>query len=157
VPALEHIWPNGPRFDHIAYAPDGDGVAMSVGQDEVQCFRTDTGRPFGPPFKIPIGLGAAMEFAADGRSLWVTSPGYEEAVDQWPVHRLAPASGRMIQPPIPSPGPVQRLLATPDGRYLVGQVWGLHPEDRGPAGDASGTRMWRTASILVWETASGRA
>src|SRR5262249_2400859 len=75
----------------------------------------------------------------------------------WALHRLDPASGRPIQPPIPSAGPVQRLAVTPDGRYLVGAVLGLHPEDRGPKPDASGTRLWRTASILGWETASGRA
>jgi len=156
VPALEHNFPSGPGFDHIAYTPDGDVIAMAVGKDEVQCFRTDTGRPVGPPFKIAVGLGAAMEFAAEGGSLWVTSPGYEKVVDHWTLHRLDPASGRPIQPPIPSAGPIQRLLVTPDRRYLVGQVWGLHPGDRGPAGDAAATRLWRTASIMVWETASGR-
>ena len=26
---------------------------MAVGKDEIQCFRTDTGRPVGPPAKIP--------------------------------------------------------------------------------------------------------
>jgi hypothetical protein len=36
-------------------------------------------------------------------------------------------------------------------------VLGLHPQDRGPQGDALGTRVWRTASIMVWEAASGRA
>jgi serine/threonine protein kinase/WD40 repeat protein/tetratricopeptide (TPR) repeat protein len=157
VPALEHIFPSGPGFDHIAYTPDGEAIAMAVGQDEVQCFRTDTGRPVGPLVKLAVGLGAAMEFAADGRSLWVASPGYARVVDQWTLHRLDPASGRPIQPPFPSAGPIQRLLVTPDGRYLVGQVYGLHPGDRGPAGDAVGTRLWRTASIIVWETASGRA
>jgi serine/threonine protein kinase/WD40 repeat protein len=156
VPALEHIFPNGPRFEHIAYTPDGDVIAMSVGHDQVQCFRTDTGRPVGPPVKVPVGMGGAMEFAADGRSLWVASPGNEKVVDQWTLHRLDPASGRTIQPPIPSTGPVQHLAVTPEGRYLVGQVLGLHPEDHGPKGDARGTRMWRTASILVWETATGR-
>jgi serine/threonine protein kinase/WD40 repeat protein/tetratricopeptide (TPR) repeat protein len=156
VPGLEHIFLSGPGFDHIAYTPDGDVIAMAVGQDEVQCFRTDTGRPVGPPVKIAVGLGAAMEFAADGQSLWVASPGYEKVVDQWTLHRLDPASGRPIQPPIPSAGPIQRLLVTPDRRYIVGQVWGLHPQDRGPAGDAAGTRLWRTASIVVWETTTGR-
>jgi serine/threonine protein kinase/WD40 repeat protein/tetratricopeptide (TPR) repeat protein len=155
VPALEHIF-SGRRFDHIAYSPDGERIAMTVVQDQVQCFRTDTGRPVGPPAKIPIGFGAALEFAADGRSLWVASPGYEKVVDLWTVHRLDPVSSRPIQPPIPSVGPVHRLMATADGRYLVGAVLELHPEDRGPRTDASGTRKWRTASIMVWETASGR-
>src|SRR5437764_2240700 len=31
VPALEHILPGGPRFDHIAYTPDGEVIAMAVG------------------------------------------------------------------------------------------------------------------------------
>src|SRR5262249_31691059 len=118
--------------------------------------RTGTGRPIGPLVKVPFGMAAAMQFAADGRSLWVASPGNEKMVDRWTVHRLDPASGRPLQPPIPSPGPVQRLAATPNGRYLVGTVLGLHPEDRGPKADASGTRTWRTASILVWETATGQ-
>ncbi len=157
VPALEHIFPSGPRFDDIAYTPDGEVIAMAVGADEIQCFRTDTGRPAGPPIKIPCGMGAAMEFAADGRSLWVASPGYEKVVDRWNLYGLDPASGRPIQPPIPIAGPVSRLTVTPDGRYLVGQVLGLHPEDRGPKGDAEGTRKWRTASLVVWETATGRA
>jgi WD40 repeat protein/tetratricopeptide (TPR) repeat protein len=156
VPALEHIFPSGPRFDYIAYTPDGEVIAMAIGWDEIQCFRTDTGRPVGPPVKIPVGLAAALEFAADGRSLWVASPGYEKVVDQWTLHRLDPASGRPIQSPIPSTGPVNRLAVTPDGRYLVGAVLGLHPEDRGPKADAVGTRKWRTASIVVWEAASGR-
>jgi WD40 repeat protein/tetratricopeptide (TPR) repeat protein len=157
VPALEHIFPSGPRFDHIAYTPDGEVIALAVAKDQVRCFRTDTGRPVGPPVKIPVGMGAAMAFAADGRSLWVASPGYEKVVNQWAVHRLGPASGRPIQPPIPSAGPVTHLAVTPDGRYLVGAVLGLHPEDRGPQADAEGTRKWRAASIVVWEAASGRA
>jgi serine/threonine protein kinase/WD40 repeat protein/tetratricopeptide (TPR) repeat protein len=156
VPALEHIWLNGRRFDHIAYSPDGEVIAMAVGTDEVQCFRTDTGRPVGPPVKIPVGMGAAMEFAVDGRSLWVASPGYEKVVDHWTLHRVDPASGRPVQPPIPTTGPVQQLAVTPDGRYLIGAVLGLHPEDLGPKADAEGSRKWRTASIVVWETATGR-
>src|SRR5262249_1943598 len=91
-----------------------------------------------------------------GRSLWIASPGPKDFADPWAVHRLDPESGRPIQPPIPSPGPVHDLAVTPDGRYLVGAVWGLHPEDRGPGQDAGGSRKWRTASIVVWETASGR-
>jgi serine/threonine protein kinase/WD40 repeat protein/Flp pilus assembly protein TadD len=156
VPALEHIVPGGPRFDRIAYTPDGDVIAMAVGRDAVQCFRTDTGRPLGPPVKIAVGTGAALQFASDGRSLWVASPGKEKVVEKWAVHRIDPASGQPIQPPIPSPGPVDRLTPTPDGKYLVGVVLGLHPEERGPRGDAEGTRMWRMASVLVWETATGR-
>jgi serine/threonine protein kinase/WD40 repeat protein/Flp pilus assembly protein TadD len=156
-PALEHIWPGRPRFTDVAFTPDGEKIAMAVGPDEIQCFRTDTGRPAGPLVKLPVRVGVAMEFSADGRSLWVASPGYEKVVDSWTLHRLDPASGRPIQPPIPSPGPVHHLAVTPDGRHLVGAVWGLHPEDRGPRGDALGTRRWRTESIRVWETATGRA
>ena len=75
---------------------------MAIGRNEVQCFRTDTGRPTGPSLKVTVGLTAAMEFAADGRSLWVASPGYEKVVDQWTVHRFDPVSGQPIQPPITS-------------------------------------------------------
>jgi serine/threonine protein kinase/WD40 repeat protein/tetratricopeptide (TPR) repeat protein len=156
VPALEHILPVGRRFDRLAYRPDGEVIALNVNRDEVQCFRTDTGRPVGPPVRLPVGSGAALRFAADGRSLWVASPGREKVVEKWALHRIDPASGRPVQPPIPSPGPVDRLAVTPDGKYLVGAVLGLHPEDRGPGGDAEGTRTWRMASVLVWETATGR-
>jgi WD40 repeat protein/Flp pilus assembly protein TadD len=156
VPALEHIFASGPRFDDVAYTPDGTLIAMAVGTDEIRCFRTDTGRPAGPAIKIPFGLGTAMEFAADGLSLWVASPGSEKVVDQWALHRVDPESGRPIQPPIPSAGPVDRLIVTLDGRYLVGAVRGLHPADRGPLGDAPGTRVWRTAFLVVWQAASGR-
>jgi WD40 repeat protein/Flp pilus assembly protein TadD len=156
VPALEHVFPNGPRFDFIAYTPDSEVIAMAVERDVIQCFRTDTGRPVGPAVKIPVGISARMEFSPDGRSLWVASPGFEKVVDQFTLHRLDPASGRPIQPPIPTTGPVNRLAVTPDGRYLVGAVWGLHPEDRGGRQDAGQTRKWRTASIVVWETATGR-
>jgi serine/threonine protein kinase/WD40 repeat protein len=156
APALEHIFPSGPRFDHLAYSPDGEMIAMAIRQDEVQCFRTDTGRPIGPQVKVPFGMAAAMQFAADGRSLWVASPGYEKVVDQWTVHRLDPASGRPIQAPVPSTGPVDHLTVTPDGRYLVGAVLGLHPKDPGPREDSGGIRRWRTASLMVWETATGR-
>jgi WD40 repeat protein/tetratricopeptide (TPR) repeat protein len=156
VPALEHIFSSGPRFEDIAYTPDGEVIARAVGDDEIQCFRTDTGQPVGPAAKVPFGLGAAMEFAADGRSLWVASPGREKVVDHWELYRLDPASGRPIQPPIPSPGPVNRLIVTPEGNYLVGAVQGLHPENRGPQGDAEATRKSRTASIVVWEAAAGR-
>jgi WD40 repeat protein len=156
VPALEHIWPGRPRFTEVAYTPDGDVIAMALGPDAVQCFRTDTGRPVGPPVQFPFGVGAALAFAADGRSLWVASPGWDKVVDRWSLHRLDPASGHRLQSPIPSPGPVNRLAVTPDGRYLVGTVCELHPEDRGPKANAEGRRKWRTASIRVWETATGR-
>src|SRR5262249_56936182 len=119
APALEHIFPTGPRFDHLAYSPDGEMIAISIRQDEVQCFRTGTGRPIGPLVKVPFGMAAAMQFAADGRSLWVASPGNEKMVDRWTVHRLDPASGRPLQPPIPCPGPVQRLGATRHRRLTV--------------------------------------
>ena len=137
VPALEQIFSSGPRFDQAAYTPDGEVIAMAIATDEIQLFRTDTGQPVGRPLKVPFGAGAAMRFAPDGRSLWVASPGWEKAVDRWALHRLDPASGRLMQPPIPSIGPVNRLLIAPGGRYLVGAVLGLHPEDRGPQGDAS--------------------
>jgi hypothetical protein len=156
VPALEHIFPSGPRFGGLAYTRDGELIAVAVGPDEVQCFRTDTGRPVGPPVKVAVGHGAALAFAADGRSLWIASPGYEKVVDQWALHRMDPASGRTLQPPIPNTGPIVRLAVTPEGKYLVGVVLGLHPNDRGPGGDAEGSRIWRMACIMVWETATGR-
>src|SRR5262249_18383568 len=141
----------------VAYTPDGTGIAMAIGKDEVQCFRTDTGRPVGPPVKIPVGLSASMVFAPDGRSLWVASPGRQKVVEQWAIHRVDPTSGRPVQPLIPSTGPVNRLLVTPDGRYLVGAVLGLHPDDRGGERDADRTRKWRTTSIVVWKTATGKS
>jgi serine/threonine protein kinase/WD40 repeat protein/Flp pilus assembly protein TadD len=157
APALEHIFPRGPRFDYVAFSPDGEQIAMAVGRDGVQCFRTETGRPVGPQIKLPICSGSAMEFAADGHSLWVASPGAEKVVDRYTVHRLDPSSGRPIQPPLSSPGPVHHTLtATPDGRYLIGRVLALHPNDAGPKANAFGSRLWRTASILVWETATGQ-
>jgi WD40 repeat protein/tetratricopeptide (TPR) repeat protein len=161
VPALEHIWPGGIQWTDIAFTPDGERIVMATGMDEVQCFRTDTGRPVGPPVKIPDGVGQAMVFAPDGRSLWVASLGPPKGVDKWVVHRMDPASGRPVQPPIPTVGwfnglAVTPLAVTPNGRYLVGAVVGLHPEDRGPKLDALESRKWRTASIMVWETATGR-
>jgi serine/threonine protein kinase/WD40 repeat protein len=156
VQALEHIWPSGHGGTDVAFTPDGQRVALAVGENEVRCFRTDTGQPVGPPLKIALHGNAATEFAADGRSLWVASSSPKSFTDPWALHRLDPESGRPVQPPVPSAGPVHRLAVTPDGRYLVGAVWGLHPEDRGPGGDAGGIRKWRTASIVVWETASGR-
>jgi serine/threonine protein kinase/WD40 repeat protein/Flp pilus assembly protein TadD len=161
VPALEHIWPGGPQDRDMAFTPDGERIALAVGPDEVQCFRTDTGRPVGPPGKIPDGVGEAMVFASDGQSLWVASGGTANAGGKWGIYRLDPASGRPVQPPIATDGPfshenVPSLEATPDGRYLVGAVLGLHPDDRGPRADANAGRLWRTASIVVWEAASGR-
>ena len=95
-------------------------------------------------------------FSPDGRSLWVASPNHRAKVlDQWALHRFDPGSGRLLQPPIPTAGPVMSLAVTPNGRYLVGAVLGLHPEDRGPR-DSYGFRRWRTASIMVWASASGR-
>src|SRR5262245_63771155 len=98
-----------------------------------------------------------MVFAPDARSLWVASPGRHKVVEPGALHRPEPASGRAIQPPIPSVAPVVRLAVTPDGRYLVGAVAGLHPDDRGGKQDADQTRKWRTASIVVWEAATGQA
>jgi serine/threonine protein kinase/WD40 repeat protein/tetratricopeptide (TPR) repeat protein len=156
VPTLEHIFPGGPQSAAVAFAPDGERIALAVGNDAVQCFRTDTGQPVGPPAKIRVWPNAAMAFAAAGRSLWVAAPGQDNPVEPWAIHRVDPNSGRPTQPPIPSPGPVPRLTVTPDGRYLVGAVWGLHPEDQGADATAERNRKWRTASIRVWETASGR-
>ena len=103
-----------------------------------------------------------MAFAPDGRSLWVASPGPARVVERWNLHRLDLTSSRPIQPPIPTPGPFHGVDVTsfafiPDGRYVAsGAVLGLHPDDNGPGPDADGTRAWRTASIIVWEAASGR-
>jgi WD40 repeat protein/tetratricopeptide (TPR) repeat protein len=155
VPALEHLWPGGFQSTRVTYSPDGERLAIAVGKDEIRCFRCDTGRPVGPPVKITHWSNAAMEFAADGRSLWIASPGPKNFADPWAVHRVDPESGRLLQPPIPSAGPVHRLAVTPDGRYLVGAVWGLHPDYREPIG-ASEERRWRTAAFVVWETATGR-
>ena len=156
VPALEHIWPGGCRFDRRRLYSRRRRIAMAVGKDEVQCFRTDTGRPVGPPVKIPVGLGAAMVFAPDGRSLWVASPGAGKVVEQWAIHRFDPASGRPIQPPIPSDGPVNAPRRHPGRAVPRRGGLGLHPDDRGGEADADRTRKWRTASIVVWETATGR-
>jgi serine/threonine protein kinase/WD40 repeat protein/tetratricopeptide (TPR) repeat protein len=156
--ALEHIWPDGCHYADVAYSADGEMIAMAVGSDEVQCFRTDTGRPVGPQFKIPLGLGmfAPLVFAPDARSLWVGSTGRDIVAKQCGLHRFDPTSGRSIQPPIPSDGPVMSFVITPDGHYLVGAVWGLHPENGSGVADSSRTQRWRTESIVVWEAATGR-
>src|SRR5262249_13303999 len=140
VPALEHVWPGGVRSEDVAFSPDGEVIAQAVGKDEIQGFRTDTGRPVGPSFKVPVHQGAPMVFASDARSLWVASPGRGLVAGQRALHRFDPTSGRSIQPPIPTPGTVADLAVTPDGRYLVGAVWALHPEDGNGIADSSGTR-----------------
>ena len=142
VPALEHIWPGGPRFEDVVFTPDGELVVMAVGKDEIQCFRTRAGGPAGPPFKVSVGIGTGMKFAPDGRSLWVASPGRRQFVEQGFIHRFDPASGRPIQTPIPTAGPVVRLAVTPNGRYLVGAVWGC-------------TRMTGVARMTRIEPANG--
>src|SRR5262249_17796032 len=86
------------------------------------------------------------------KSLWVASPGRANFHEPGAIHRFDPTSGGPTQPPIPSAGPVTRLAVTPDGRYLLGAVSGLHPDDRGGKADADRTRKWRTASLVVWET-----
>jgi serine/threonine protein kinase/WD40 repeat protein/Flp pilus assembly protein TadD len=161
VPALEHLWPAGSWGTDVVFTPDGQRIAMAVGKDEVQCFRTDNGQPVGPPVKIPNGVGQAMAFAPDGQSLWVASPTNINGIEPGVLERLDPASGRRIQPPITTTGgftikAVTSLAVTPDGRYLIGAILGLHPQDRGPRLDATESRKVRTASIMVWETATGR-
>ena len=157
VPAQEHIWPGWTLFANIAFTPDGEWIAMAVREDEIQCSRTDTGRPVGPPIKIPDGVGETMEFAPDGRSLWVASPyRRKQGADKWAIHRLDGVSGHPVQPPISTTGPVQHLIVTPDGRYLVGAVLGIHQNDPGPGGGLLSDTRWRTASIMVWDTASGQ-
>jgi serine/threonine protein kinase/WD40 repeat protein/tetratricopeptide (TPR) repeat protein len=156
VPALEHIMTGGPQGTDVAFTPDGQRIALALGKNEIRCLRIDTGQPVGPPVRIALWDNAAMEFAADGRSLWVASPGPKSFADPWAVYRVDPQTGRPVQSPIPSPGPVNHLAVTPDGRYLVGTVWGLHGEDRGPNASADMGRKWRTAFIVVWEAATGR-
>ncbi|QDV37669.1 serine/threonine-protein kinase [Tautonia plasticadhaerens] len=156
LPGLEQIWPDRFHSAEIAYSPDGEWLAVAARKDEIWCVRTDTGRPVGPPIQLLVRDNAAMEFAADGRSLWVASPDRADFVDGWTLHRLVPVSGRPVQPPIPTTGPVNRLAVTPDGRHFVGLVWGLRPDDRGGVADADRTRLWRTAAVVAWEAASGR-
>ena len=87
VPALEHLLPGGTWSEDITFSRDGEQIALAVGKDAVRCFRTDTGLPVGPPIKIPVSLQASMEFAADGRSLWVASSAEENVVDRWASYR----------------------------------------------------------------------
>src|SRR5262249_25454460 len=103
-----------------------------------------------------VGVSPVMAFAPDSRSLWVGAPGRAPFSEPGAIHRFDPASGRPVGPPIPTSGPVMFLAVTPDGRHLVRTVRTLHPDDRGGAADAEHTRKWRTASIVVWETATGR-
>jgi serine/threonine protein kinase/WD40 repeat protein/Flp pilus assembly protein TadD len=155
VPTLEQIWPDRVRFQDVAFTPDGEVIALPDGKDEIRCFRTDTGRPVGPPISVPFDRSSPMVFAPDGRSLWAASPGRWNVPKPGAVHRFDPATGRPIRPPIPTAGPVVRLVVTPDGRHLVGAVSELHPGDTGGEKDADHTRKWRTASIVVWEAATG--
>ncbi len=156
VPALEHIWPGLSKYSGLAFSPDGALVALPTRATEIQVFRTNDGQPAGPPVTLADGVGRLV-FAPDGRSLWVGPPdNFNPDATAWALRRVEVASGRDVQPPIPTPGPIYRLVPTPDGRHLVGAVLGLHPEERGPASNADRTRWWRTASITVWETASGQ-
>jgi eukaryotic-like serine/threonine-protein kinase len=156
VPALEHILPGGPRFTGAAFSADGSRFVMATGENAVQCFRTDTGEPVGPPIEVSVWLGSAMQFAPDGQSMWVATPGRAKVVKQWEVLRFDAATGQRLQPTITSPGPVNQLVVSPDGRLLVGAVFGLHASERGPVRDASQTRKWQTKWIFVWEAATGR-
>jgi serine/threonine protein kinase/WD40 repeat protein/Flp pilus assembly protein TadD len=162
VPALEHILPNEPNnalfgfLNRMPFSPDGTLIGLAVGERQFQCYRTDTGRPTGPPAQLPGWIGRSI-FAADGRSVWVEStnrPGTD--ADGWAIFRIDPETGRSIQPPISTNGPLLSLLITPDGHHLVGAVNGIHPKDTGPDPNAVSTRIWRTAEIVVWDTASGR-
>ena len=113
VPALEHVLPGGVGFEDVAFTRDGEGIALAVGKDEVQCFRTDTGQPIGPPIGVPVGQGRAMEFAPDGRSLWVASPGDQKVVDRWAIHRFDPVGSRRSSRRSRAPG---RSIASPSPR-----------------------------------------
>jgi len=136
-------------------------ITMAVGRNEVQLF-PDRLRP---P-RRPTGQDRRRRGQSDG--LRVRRPERLGVVAgrkaPRPVFALSVRTRRrvrVIQPPIRTQGWIDRktnvpLVVTPDGRYLVGAVTGLHPDDRGPKNDAAGNRIWRTASILVWETASGR-
>ncbi len=161
VPALEHILPNEPNnrlygvLEQMAFSPDGTLIALSLGDNELQCFQTDTGRPTGPPARLPGWVGRSV-FAADGRSVWVESTNRPVPnADAWAIHRIDPGTGRPIQEPITTKGPLLSLDVTPDGKHLVGAINGIHPKDTGPVANSLAARIWRTASIMVWDTASG--
>jgi len=110
----------------------------------------DRHRPAGRPrLEVPVGKGSAMVFAPDGRGLWVASPGVEKVVEKWALHRLGPVSVARSSARSRPRGPVNRLAVTPDGRYLVGAVLGLHRTTGGAKRTANRTRKWRTASLVV--------
>jgi serine/threonine protein kinase/WD40 repeat protein/tetratricopeptide (TPR) repeat protein len=150
VPALEHILASGPRYMDIAFTPNGELIALAVGKDMIQCLRTDTGRPVGEPIQIPGGVGGPMVFAPDAESLWIASPGrLASDATKWAVQQFDPKTGRPLQPAVPTTGPVERLVITPDGRHLVGAILA----EVGRQADAERTIDWRTAEIIVWNTA----
>src|SRR5207248_2496051 len=92
VPALEHIWPGRVRFENVAFTPDGGVIALAAGDNEIQCFRTDTGQPVGPPAGVTIDSAAPMTFAPDGRSLWVAT-GRQDVTKPGAIHRIDPLTG----------------------------------------------------------------
>lgn len=157
TPALEQIWPGVVSGPMSVLSPDGALAALAINNTEVQIFRTIDGRPTRPPIKFADGVGK-MLFAADGRSLWVASSKFSSGeVNPETIRRIDVTSGAVLGPDIPTAtGPVERMLLTPDGRRLVASVNSLHPRDTGPAANALRERMWRTGSILVWDTSNGR-
>ncbi len=120
VPALESIWPGGIYYTDIAFSPEADRIAMATAEDEVQCFRTDSGRPVGPPARIPDGVGESIVFAPDSRSLCVASP-----------HRRKKGADEVGHPPtrpgVGPPGPA----ADPD-------QWARRRSERQPGGTIPG-------------------
>jgi WD40 repeat protein/Flp pilus assembly protein TadD len=92
---------------------------------------------------------SSLIFAADGRSFWVALSESPKMPETWAIHRLDPASGRPLQMPIPTAGEVGVLVATADGKYLVGTI-------RGPGSDEGNDGVPRTTAIVVWEAASGQ-
>ncbi|HET6575608.1 MAG TPA: protein kinase, partial [Fimbriiglobus sp.] len=160
VPALEHILPGGPYGGDAAFSPDGSLIACRVTDDEVRCFRTDTGAAAGPPLKHPKppfvleSFHGFLAFAPDGKSLWVATAG-PNAPDpkSWAIHRFDPLTGKPVQPPIPTDHPVGRLAVTPDGRYLAGMEF--TPASASPS-NQPGFRPSKAAAVVVWETANGR-
>ncbi|HVJ83894.1 MAG TPA: protein kinase, partial [Planctomycetia bacterium] len=155
VPALERVWNGGVWFEDIVFSPDGELIVLGVGKNEIQCFRTDSGRPFGPALKVTVGGGAPMVFSPDSRTLWIGSPGRWDFDSPGAVAGFNVADGRPVRKPIPTGGPVVRLFVTPDGRRLVGVISSLHPQDNGGRQDANRTHIWRTASIVAWDAATG--